>query len=42
MEPWRTVVVHNGGVKRLNMEPWRVGRSVVADSHHFGEDPDPD
>jgi hypothetical protein len=24
------------------MESWRVPKSVVADSHHFEEDPDPD
>ncbi len=27
---------------RLKMEPWRVYRPVVADSHHFEEKLDPD
>jgi hypothetical protein len=27
---------------RLKMEPWRVCRQVVADSHHFVEEQDPD
>jgi hypothetical protein len=27
---------------RLKMEPWRVCRPVVADSHHFDEEQDPD
>jgi hypothetical protein len=26
---------------RLKMEPWRVYRPMVADSHPFDEDPDP-
>ncbi len=36
-------------VEKLNPEfrsfrgsKWRVGRPLVADSHHFDEDPDPD
>jgi hypothetical protein len=27
---------------RLTMEPWRAYRPVVADCHHFDEDPDTD
>jgi hypothetical protein len=27
---------------RLTSEPWRVCRPVVADSHQFDENPDPD
>jgi hypothetical protein len=27
---------------RIKMEPWRVCRTVVADSHHFDEEQDPD
>jgi hypothetical protein len=37
IEPW----THNGGLE-LKMEPWRVLRPVVADSHHFEEELDPD
>jgi hypothetical protein len=35
LEPWRAVDAPNGDVE------WRVTRPVVADSHHFDEDPDP-
>jgi hypothetical protein len=28
--------------ERPNMEPWRVSSPVVTDSHHFGEEQDPD
>ncbi len=41
MELWRAMDAHNGGVE-AQMEPWRVCRPVVADSHHFYEDQDPD
>ncbi len=34
------VDAHNGGLE-AQMEPWRVCIPVVADSHHFEEDPDP-
>jgi hypothetical protein len=27
---------------RLRMEPWGVSRPVVAESHHFVEEQDPD
>jgi hypothetical protein len=27
---------------RFKMEPWRVCRPVVAESHHFEEEKDPD
>ncbi len=32
---------HNGGVE-AQMKPWRVSLPVVADSHHFDEEQDPD
>ncbi len=34
--PWRALDVHNEG-GGLEMEPWRVYRPVVVDSHHFDE-----
>jgi hypothetical protein len=27
---------------RLKIEPWRVNRPVIAESHHFVEEQDPD
>jgi hypothetical protein len=39
MEPWRDLDAHNGGVEAQKMKPCR---SVVADSHHFDEEQDPD
>ncbi len=41
MEPWRALHTHNGGLE-AQMEAWRVWRPVVADSHHFYEEQDPD
>jgi hypothetical protein len=41
MVPWRALDAHNGGVG-LKMEPWRVFRPVISDSHHFDEEQDPD
>ncbi len=38
MEPWRDVDAHNGGVEVQN----GAVQSVVADSHHFDEEQDPD
>jgi hypothetical protein len=37
-EPW-TLTMETWPLK---MEPWRVCRPVVADSHHFYEEQDPD
>jgi hypothetical protein len=39
MEPWRALDTRNGGMEALN-GTWRVCGPVVADSHHFNEDPD--
>ncbi len=39
MESW--IRIHNRGME-VKMEPWRVCRSVVADSHHLDEEQDPD
>jgi hypothetical protein len=36
--PWTLTMV----ARRLKMELWRVYRPVVADSHHFDEEQDPD
>jgi hypothetical protein len=33
---------HGGSQWRLEIEPWRVCRLVVADLHHFDEEQDPD
>jgi hypothetical protein len=38
MEPWTLKVE----ALSLRMEPWRVCRPKVADSHHFDEEQDPD
>jgi hypothetical protein len=38
---WRAVDAHNGGMEAEN-EPWRVCRSVVADSCHLNEEQDTD
>ncbi len=40
MEPGRAVDAHCEAW-RLKMEPWRVCRTVVVDSHHFDEKHDP-
>jgi hypothetical protein len=34
MEPWRLILEP----KRFKVEPWRVFRPVVEDSHHFDEE----
>ncbi len=43
-EPWRAVGAHNGVLEAQigALEPWRVYRPVIADSHHLEEDSDPD
>jgi hypothetical protein len=41
MELWRALDTHNGGLD-AQMEAWRICRPVVADSHHFYEEQDPD
>jgi hypothetical protein len=38
MVPWRTKGDRGRSKWRLKMEPWRVCRTVVADSHHFDEE----
>ncbi len=38
MEPSRLTLVS----WRFTMEVWRVCRPVIADLHHFDEEPDPD
>jgi hypothetical protein len=38
MNPWRAVDTQSGYV----VEPWRAGKPVVTDLHHFDEEQDPD
>ncbi len=41
MESRRAVDAHKWSRLGFKMEPWRVRRPLVADSHHFDEDRDP-
>jgi hypothetical protein len=43
-EPWVAVEAHKFTMEafRLKMELWKIFRPVVADSHHFDKEKDPD